>query len=67
MMKKNTKIALAVVALVVAVAALFTAYFLNRPQTQEGSKAFTVTVVHADGSSKEPKSNPLQLYSGSEK
>ena len=53
MMKKNTKIALAVVALVVAVAALFTAYFLNRPQTQEGSKAFTVTVVHADGSSKE--------------
>lgn len=52
-MKKNTKIALAVVALVVIVAAMLAAYSLTRPQTQEGSKGFTVTVVHADGSSRE--------------
>lgn len=52
-MKKNTKIIIAIVALVVVVAAMAAAYFLTRPGTQAGGKAFTVTVVHADGSSKD--------------
>ena len=63
-MKKNTKIALVVIALVVVVAAMLAAYFLSRPQTQEGSKAFTVTVVHADGSSKEFSYRTDEAYVG---
>ncbi len=51
-MKKNTKLILAVVALVVVIAALIGVYLGTRPQTSQGAKAFTVEVVHADGSSK---------------
>ncbi len=51
-MKKNTKLILAVVALVVVVAALIGVYMAARPQTSQGAKAFTVEVVHSDGSSK---------------
>jgi len=49
---KNKKLILAVIALVLVVAALAAVYFISRPSAQEGSKAFTVTVVHADGSEK---------------
>lgn len=51
-MKKNTKLIIAVVVLVVVVAALLGVYAATRPETSQGSKAFTVEVVHADGSSK---------------
>lgn len=51
-MKKSTKLILAVVALVVVIAALIGVYLATRPQTSEGAKAFTVEVVHADGTSK---------------
>ena len=49
---KNKKLLIAVIALVLVVAALAAVYFTSRPTTQEGSKAFTVTVIHADGSEK---------------
>ena len=49
---KNKKLILAVIALVLVVAALAAVYFISRPNAQEGNKAFTVTVVHADGSEK---------------
>lgn len=51
-MKKNAKLIIGIVALVVVIAALLCVYFATRPQTSQGSKAFTVEVVHADGSSK---------------
>lgn len=51
-MKKNTKLILAVVALVVVVAALIGVYLAARPQTTQGAKTFTVEVVHGDGSTK---------------
>ena len=51
-MKKNTKIILGVVALVVVVAVLLGVYFVTRPDTVQGAKALTITVVHGDGSEK---------------
>lgn len=50
---KNKKLVLAVVALVVVVAVFAGVYFATRPEAGQGSKAFTVTVIHADGSSKD--------------
>ena len=49
---KNKKTILAVIALVAVMAALLAVYFVTRPEAQEGTKAFTVVVVHADGSEK---------------
>ena len=49
---KNKKMILSVVALVAVVAALLAVYFVTRPEAQEGAKAFTVVVVHGDGSEK---------------
>ena len=49
---KNKKLIIAVAALVLVVAVLAAVYFATRPNAQEGSKAFTVTVIHADGSEK---------------
>ena len=49
---KNKKRMIVVIALVLVVAAMAAVYFVTRPTAQEGSKAFTVTVVHADGSEK---------------
>jgi len=51
-MKKNTKLIIGVVVLVVVIAALLCVYLGTRPQTSQGAKAFTVEVVHSDGSSK---------------
>ena len=48
---KNKKL-IAVIALVLVFAALAAVYFISRPSAQEGSKAFTVTVIHADGTEK---------------
>lgn len=47
------KLFLSVAALVLVVGLLLGLYFATRPQTQEGTKTFTVTVVHKDGSSKD--------------
>ena len=49
----NKKTIIAILAAVLAVALLATAYFLLRPQTQEGMKSFTLTIVHKDGTSKD--------------
>lgn len=51
-MKKNTKIILGVLALVVVVAVLLGVYAAVRPDATQGVKALTVTVVHGDGSEK---------------
>lgn len=51
-MKKQTKIILGLVALVVVVGILLGVYFALRPDAVEGAKALTVTVVHGDGSEK---------------
>jgi len=50
---KNKKLILAIIALVVLVAVMVTVFVLTKPETQQGAKAFTVTVVHKDGSTKE--------------
>lgn len=52
-MKKQTKIILGVVALVVAIAVLLGVYFATRPDTTQGAKALTIVVVHGDGSEKD--------------
>lgn len=46
---KNKKLILAVIALVAVVALFLTVYFVTRPSGSEGSKTFTVTVVHGNG------------------
>ena len=48
----NKKIILAIVALVAVIAVLLGVYFATRPETQQGSKEITVTVVHKDGTEK---------------
>ena len=50
---KNKKLLLAVVALVVVVAVMASVYISTRPETAEGAKAYSVTVVHSDGTSKD--------------
>lgn len=52
---KNKKTVLAVIALAALIAVLAGVYFATRPEASQGSKAITVTVVHADGSSKDFK------------
>ena len=49
---KNKKLILAVVALVAVVAILLGVYLATRPATTQGAKTISVTVVHADGSTK---------------
>ena len=49
---KNKKLILAAVALVVVIAIFAGVYVATRPEVQQGGKAFTVVVVHADGSEK---------------
>ena len=50
---KNKKTVLAVIALVAVIAIFAGVYFATRPEAVQGAKAITVTVVHADGSSKD--------------
>lgn len=54
---KNKKMILAIVAVVVVIALAVGLYFATRPSATAGGKAFTVTVVHADGSTKDFKYN----------
>ena len=51
-MMKNKKMILALGAFVLVIALLLGVWAANRPETTTGSKAYTVTVVHADGTEK---------------
>jgi len=50
---KNKKIILAAVALVVVIAIFAGVYVATRPDTIQGAKTITVTVVHKDGTQKD--------------
>ena len=50
---KNKKTVLAAVALVAVIAVFLGIYFLTRPATSQGAKTITVTVTHANGTSKQ--------------
>lgn len=49
---KNKKLIIALIALVAVVGILLGVWMANRPETTAGSKAYTVTVIHSDGSEK---------------
>ena len=49
---KNKKMILVAVALIACVAVMLGIFLTTRPETVEGSKTVTVTVVHKDGSEK---------------
>ena len=51
-MKKNTKIIIAVVAVLALAGIMLGVYFATRPETAAGAKEITVEVIHADQSSK---------------
>ena len=51
-MKKNTKIIIATIAVILVAAAFLGVYFGTRPETSAGHKTITVDVVHADESRK---------------
>ena len=61
---KNKKLLIAVVALVIVVGVLLGVYAAARPTTAEGAKALTITVVHADGSSKDFNYTTEEEYLG---
>ena len=49
---KNKKLVIAAAALVLVVALMAGIWMATRPETQTGSKAYTVAVVHKDGAEK---------------
>lgn len=49
---KNKKIIVAAIAFVAVIGILLGVWFATRPETQEGSKTITVTVVHKDQTEK---------------
>ena len=49
---KNKKLIIALIAFVAIIGIVAGIWFATRPKAEEGSKAFTVIVVHADGSQK---------------
>ena len=49
---KNKKLVLAAVALAVVIGLMAGIWMATRPQTEAGSKAYTVTVVHKDSTEK---------------
>ena len=61
---KNKKLILAVIALVVLVAVMVTVFVLTKPETQQGSKTITVSVVHKDGSMKDFTCHTDEEYLG---
>ena len=50
---KNKKLVIVAIALAVVIGLMAGIWFATRPETETGSKAYTVTVVHKDGSVKE--------------
>ena len=63
-MKKNTKIIVAVVALVAVIAAMLGVYFVTRPETSQGSKEIIVEVIGKDEASKDFKIKTDREYLG---
>lgn len=61
---KNKKLILAVVALVVVVAVFLGVYLATRPETNQGTKTITVTVVHKDGTEKRFEYHTDEEYLG---
>ena len=51
-MMKNKKLFVVLIALVAVAGVLLGVWMMNRPETTQGSKTYTVTVVHSDGSEK---------------
>ena len=51
-MMKNKKLFVALIALVAVAGVLLGVWMMNRPETTQGSKTYTVTVVHSDGNEK---------------
>ena len=49
---KNKKLVIAALALLVVIGLMAGVWFATRPETEAGSKGYTVTVVHKDGSEK---------------
>lgn len=49
---KNKKLIIAAVAVIVVIGIMAGIWFATRPEVQEGGKAFTVVVVHADKTEK---------------
>ena len=49
---KNKKLVIAAIAVAVVIGLMAGIWFVTRPATEAGSKAYTVTVVHKDGSEK---------------
>ncbi len=58
----NKKIIIAIVAFVLVIAAVVTAYFVFSEKATEGAKAVTITVIDDKGESKEYKVNTDALY-----
>ena len=50
---KNKKLVIAAIAVAVVIALMAGIWFATRPATETGSKAYTVTVVHKDGTVKD--------------
>ena len=50
---KNKKLVIAALALLVIIGLMAGVWMATRPETETGSKGYTVTVVHKNGSSKE--------------
>ena len=50
---KNKKLVIAAIALVVVIGLMVGIWMATRPETEVGSKAYTVTVVHKDGTVKD--------------
>lgn len=61
---KNKKLIVIAVALVAVIAVLLGVYAATRPETAAGSKSFTVTVVHADGTAKDFSYSTDEEYLG---
>lgn len=64
--KKTSKksLVIAAVCLIVCALVLLAVWWMNRPETSQGSKAVTVQVVHKDGSSKDFPLRTDQEYLG---
>ena len=50
---KNKKLVIAALALLVVIGLMAGVWFATRPETETGSKAYSVTVVHKDGTVKD--------------
>lgn len=61
-MKKNTKILLAIVALLAVIGIFLGVYLAMRPEPEKGEKTITVTVVHKNGEEKSFTYHTDELY-----